>query len=107
MAKSLLELGQTPGQVICLVFKRGCMRVSPLGGTGPSPILTIFTPGIGINPKPGHEVLFRQVISKNVRKTERKVYFWPILEKRVWPKMPIMAKMFLKWPDMVPGYLRS
>ena len=59
------------------------MRVSSLGGTGPSPILTIFAPGVGINPKPGREVLFRQVISKNVRKTERQVSFLPILEKRI------------------------
>ena len=66
---------------ICL--KRGCMRVWPLGGTGPSPILMIFAPGVGINPKPGHEVLFWQVISKNVHKTERKVHFGPILEKHV------------------------
>ena len=49
----------------------------------PTPILTKIAPEVGIDPKPSHEVLFRQVISAIVRKTERKVRFWPILKKRV------------------------
>ena len=67
-------------------LKRGNMRVSTKERpfvTGPSPILTKIAPEVGIDPKPGHEFLFRQVISKKVRKTEREVRFWPILKKRV------------------------
>ena len=42
-------------------LKRGCPRESPIwgpDGTSPSQILKIFAPGVGINPKPSHEVLF-------------------------------------------------
>ena len=43
------------------VLKRGNMRVSTKKRpfvTGPSPILTKIAPEVGIDPKPGHEVLF-------------------------------------------------
>ena len=69
--------------VVEKTLKRGNMRAATMGVTGPSPILTKIAPEVGIDPKPGHEVLFLQVISKKVRKTERKVRFWPILKKRV------------------------
>ena len=45
-------------------FKRGCPRDSPLGVTGPSPILTKLAVVVGINPKPGYEVLFWQVVGE-------------------------------------------
>ena len=48
-------------------FKRGFTRKSPKSGpfgTGPSPILTKIAMVVGIDPKPGHEVLFRQVVSE-------------------------------------------
>ena len=35
-----------------------------MGGTGPSPILTKIAVVAGIDPKPGPEVLFRQVVSE-------------------------------------------
>ena len=31
----------------------------------------------------------------------------PLPLAAILPKLPIMAKTFLKWPDMVPGCLRS
>ena len=50
--------------LLSAILKRGCMRVSPSGGTGPSPILTKIYVVVGIDPKPSYEVLFWQVVSE-------------------------------------------
>ena len=56
-----------------------------MGGTGPKPILTKIAVVVGIDPKPGHEVLFRQVVSEIFQKYGQKGGFWGNLEKHVLP----------------------
>ena len=47
-----------------------------MGVTGPSPILTKIAVVAGIDPKPGPEVLFRQVVSEIFKKTGQKGGFF-------------------------------
>ena len=68
-----------PGRAV----KRGCMRASPLVGTGPSPILTKIAVVGGIDPKPAHEVLFRQVVSEIFQKTGQIGGFFEKPEKHI------------------------
>ena len=78
------------------------MRAATMGVTHPSRILTKIALEVGIDPKPGHEVSFRQVISEKVCKTERKVQFWPNLKKYVFQFLePLLYKRSNKFHNYI------
>ena len=84
------------------LLKRGNMRewtIKRPHVIRPTPILTKIATEVGIDPKPSHQVLFWQVITKKVHKMERKVDIWPILKKRVFQFFDphVGCRKKLKW----------